>query len=77
MNSMSHKHLSVLLVVISFPYVHDITYFLIMLLTVSFLQCILAPGSGILGEQSHIPHRMGFKCGLMLHSFVLSLCICA
>lgn len=77
MNSASCKHLSILLVLLPFPYIRDITYFLSMLLTVSILQCILTHGSGILGQQRHIPHRMGFKCGLMLHTFVLALCICA
>lgn len=77
MSSVSQKHLSVLLVLLSFPYVCDITYFLNMLLTISSLQCILTHGSGILGEQSHIPHKMGIACGLILHTFVLAFSICA
>lgn len=76
-NSMSHKHLPVLIVVLPFPYIRDITYFLNMLLIISSLQYILTAGSGTFGEQSHIPHRVGLKCGLMLHTFVLALCICA
>lgn len=74
---MSHKHISVLIVVLPFPYIRDITYFLNMLLIISSLQYILTAGSGTLGEQSRIPHRVGLKCGLMLHTFVLALCICA
>lgn len=77
MSSVSQKHLSVLLVLLSFPYVCDITYFLNMLLTISSLQCILTQGSGILGEQSNIPHKMGFACGLILHTFVLAFSMCA
>lgn len=74
---MSHKRLSILIVVLPFPYISDITYFLNMLLIISSLQYILTAGSGTLGEQSHVPHRMGLKCGLMLHTSVLVLCICA
>lgn len=55
---MSHKHLSVLLVVLLF--ICGITYFLSKLLTISSLQNILTHASGILRQQSHIPHRMGF-----------------